>query len=606
MVKASKIVLGATVSAPLAAAITPSCAVHGQAYNDTSLGNAVNGAYQADAYACQALCKTQVTCEHFTWLASTKACLLQSGKDTIYDNKDAISGPADCSGDAHFAPQSAHKAAEEATAVAAKILAEKSVVDGKAAAAAKAASDAQGTEAAKVAADAKAVADESAASLAAAAAAAVADQKATVAATRASAENAAADAKAAAEKAAADAKAAAEKEAALTTKAATAQGAAKAAAEAMAESNAAATAASAADTAAGAAADAKALAAKISADEAAAAAAAVANAKAIAEKAAADTKAAADKKTATAAKLAADEKAAADAKAVTTADGVAAEKAVGKVVEDEVAALDPKAVLPNAIPECAETGKAYNDGKRNDMPNGGTQPTAAKCQKICQQTVYCDRFTWYKDSGSCWLQGTDSVTQFQEKDAISGPVSCEAVAAQDAPAATPAAKTKKVGGFPWFFWVIGGLGVALVAGGFAMYMLSSGAKKKKKRTVAVAEAAPDMEAAQSKPLMSAARGASQSMQSVQSVQSAPVVSTTSYMAVPQPVYAVQQAPAAVYAAAPVPTIARTTIAAPAVAASSYTVAPAQYVTTAQSAFDALDRDGDGVLTRAELAAAGLR
>eukprot|EP00933_Yihiella_yeosuensis_P037218 TRINITY_DN3109_c1_g1_i1.p1 TRINITY_DN3109_c1_g1~~TRINITY_DN3109_c1_g1_i1.p1 ORF type:complete len:454 (+),score=149.60 TRINITY_DN3109_c1_g1_i1:81-1442(+) len=337
--------------------------------------------------------------------------------------------------------------------------------------------------------------------------------------------------------------------------------------------------------------------AKVTADKAAASAKvtadkAAAGAKAAADKAAADAKAAADKATADA-KAAADKKAA-DAKA-------AADKAGANTIS------------ANEVPECAVAGKAYNDTKRDTVPTGGTAPDAETCKQKCKSETYCEEYTWYKNTKACWLQGV-SAKQFENAYtiyAISGKLNCApaaaADAAQDAAQDSKTAKDDSKSGFPVWGWVLIGLGVAALAGGAAMFMMgASGAKKPKKRSLkpTVAPAKDLEQASDAQPLMSAARRPPSSSPPPSS--SSNVAYAAAPAAVPQPIYTAavqQQAPSVYYTSAPA--VSQVYAAAPAVAATSYTVAPAQYVqyaTTAQSAFDALDRNGDGVLTPEELAA----
>eukprot|EP00930_Biecheleria_cincta_P009281 TRINITY_DN11099_c0_g1_i2.p1 TRINITY_DN11099_c0_g1~~TRINITY_DN11099_c0_g1_i2.p1 ORF type:complete len:346 (-),score=53.11 TRINITY_DN11099_c0_g1_i2:22-1059(-) len=64
-------------------------------------------------------------------------------------------------------------------------------------------------------------------------------------------------------------------------------------------------------------------------------------------------------------------------------------------------------VLVDDVPACAEVGIAYNDPKRNNTPNEVTR-SAAVCQMTCKYSEFCRFFTWYSDTGACWLQGQKS------------------------------------------------------------------------------------------------------------------------------------------------------------------------------------------------------
>lgn len=76
------------------------------------------------------------------------------------------------------------------------------------------------------------------------------------------------------------------------------------------------------------------------------------------------------------------------------------------------------------VPPCAVPNVAYNDWKRNSTPNGGYPSSAAECQRLCQDTTYCEHFTYYNNTDGCWLQG-DRVEQFYpEVYVVSGPSHC--------------------------------------------------------------------------------------------------------------------------------------------------------------------------------------
>eukprot|EP00931_Biecheleriopsis_adriatica_P070955 TRINITY_DN4478_c0_g2_i1.p1 TRINITY_DN4478_c0_g2~~TRINITY_DN4478_c0_g2_i1.p1 ORF type:complete len:583 (-),score=113.16 TRINITY_DN4478_c0_g2_i1:71-1759(-) len=88
-----------------------------------------------------------------------------------------------------------------------------------------------------------------------------------------------------------------------------------------------------------------------------------------------------------------------------------------------VAVLASQATVAIEAPPCAAYGVGYNDPFRNEVPNGGLLATANDCQRVCQNTVFCERFTFYNNSGGCWLQG-NNWTEVVSPYIISGPVLC--------------------------------------------------------------------------------------------------------------------------------------------------------------------------------------
>ena len=74
-------------------------------------------------------------------------------------------------------------------------------------------------------------------------------------------------------------------------------------------------------------------------------------------------------------------------------------------------------------PACSSRGKAFNDPKVQSM-NGGYLKAAIDCQQACSAAPLCVYWTYYNDTGACWLQGAQ-VTEFLNAEAISGPKLCE-------------------------------------------------------------------------------------------------------------------------------------------------------------------------------------
>lgn len=94
-------------------------------------------------------------------------------------------------------------------------------------------------------------------------------------------------------------------------------------------------------------------------------------------------------------------------------------------------AVEVKRHLVDMVP-CAVFGRGYNDPQANNTPNGAYMATAADCQRICQTTVHCKYFTWYKDTSGCWLQGGASVLEVACDNAIAGPSLCPATKTREA------------------------------------------------------------------------------------------------------------------------------------------------------------------------------
>lgn len=233
-----------------------------------------------------------------------------------------------------------------------------------------------------------------------------------------------------------------------------------------------------------------------------------------------------------------------------------------------------------ANPACASFGWGYDDLNVQRV-NGAFVADAATCQASCAAMVFCDTFTFYSDTGGCWLQG-NNVTKITHKDAISGPKVCpEGSTATGATTvvtdSTPEAAAK--GGFPWWGWVLIGLGVAGAGAAVACYFCSSESKKRKGSRRGIKVADPE-EAGDAEALVEA--------------QEVPTYAGSQYYtATPAaPYYAAAPAPAPAYYTAPPVYMA---------------AAPTQYVSYATghgNLFEQLDVDGDGVLSREELAAMG--
>lgn len=262
-----------------------------------------------------------------------------------------------------------------------------------------------------------------------------------------------------------------------------------------------------------------------------------------------------------------------------------------------------------ANPACATFGTGYDDLNVQRL-NGAFLPDAQACQASCQSTVFCDTFTWYNDTGGCWLQG-NNVTTITNKFAVSGPKFCPGDAGAAVTISDKTDKTTKmIGGFPWWGWVLAGLGVAGVGSGIAcVFCVTSGkTKKSSKRGTNVAKDVESATPADAVPLMQSTEMGHMPVTTGAVYTAAPMympAGTPMYMPAAEPIY-MQAAPQVMYAAAEpmymqaAPQYAGTYAAAPQM---MYTTAPA-YATGADM-FDRLDTDGSGYLSREELARMGL-
>eukprot|EP00930_Biecheleria_cincta_P058632 TRINITY_DN44438_c0_g1_i1.p1 TRINITY_DN44438_c0_g1~~TRINITY_DN44438_c0_g1_i1.p1 ORF type:complete len:325 (-),score=53.55 TRINITY_DN44438_c0_g1_i1:6-980(-) len=77
----------------------PPCAVEGRGYKDPTLIPAPltpNGAFLADAAACQMSCSIDPTCSYFTWYGNSHGCWLMGQGSTLAAERNAVSGPKVC------------------------------------------------------------------------------------------------------------------------------------------------------------------------------------------------------------------------------------------------------------------------------------------------------------------------------------------------------------------------------------------------------------------------------------------------------------------------------------------------------------------------------
>jgi len=167
-------------------------------------------------------------------------------------------------------------------------------------------------------------------------------------------------------------------------------------------------------------------------------------------------------------------------------------------------------------PPCAVLGKAFDD------PNV-TYPTlvladATACQASCTADPSCEVFTFYSNTGSCWLQTNKAklITDLNKSLAqvtVIGPKSCNATntkasgqifviddasSGKSLSAAVTAHVASETGGGDSNIlgWILGAAAVAIVAGGTGLYFVNSQsepAKKSKAKTRAASvEKTPPM------------------------------------------------------------------------------------------------------------------
>jgi len=262
-----------------------------------------------------------------------------------------------------------------------------------------------------------------------------------------------------------------------------------------------------------------------------------------------------------------------------------------------------------AVPACAVSNKGYMDPDVS-VVNGGIEINdALTCQQTCQSLPTCQVFTFYINSGGCWLQGIKGkALEVQDIPGTwSGPKDCgnsTAGAVEEMLEASPevAADSSKASGttmvghpaartigdsiFVALALIFSGVGVAYWA-----YGGCDSKKKKASKTTrgaaleaTAAEKSIDLEA--SAPLVSAA---------------APVpVPTASFSYAPMPV-TTSVVPAYTVVAPPVMAPPVVSVAAPVTTATRVVTMPAAepVISQGQDIFDRLDANHDGVLSREE-------
>ena len=76
-------------------------------------------------------------------------------------------------------------------------------------------------------------------------------------------------------------------------------------------------------------------------------------------------------------------------------------------------------------PKCSFRGKALHDPAILTL-NGGSLSSPLDCQASCSSQPTCLHWTFYNNTGGCWLQGAN-VTEFASEFAVSGPKLCAEV-----------------------------------------------------------------------------------------------------------------------------------------------------------------------------------
>eukprot|EP00930_Biecheleria_cincta_P009931 TRINITY_DN111815_c0_g1_i1.p1 TRINITY_DN111815_c0_g1~~TRINITY_DN111815_c0_g1_i1.p1 ORF type:complete len:228 (+),score=31.30 TRINITY_DN111815_c0_g1_i1:39-722(+) len=112
-------------------------------------------------------------------------------------------------------------------------------------------------------------------------------------------------------------------------------------------------------------------------------------------------------------------------------------------------------------PPCARHDIAFDDIALENwrVPTGNITVSSLACQQECQRRPSCVVFTWYANSGGCWLQGNYSLLRKETNHSISGPKFC--------PAAPTYFQAKDVDmqaatSWPWYAWALIALAVVAV------------------------------------------------------------------------------------------------------------------------------------------------
>lgn len=258
------------------------------------------------------------------------------------------------------------------------------------------------------------------------------------------------------------------------------------------------------------------------------------------------------------------------------------------------------------VPACATIGEGYSDQVNGQQHSFADDAMA--CQEACKRTDICAFFTWYPDTKGCWLQSSSALKNVTFEGVVSGPVRCPGevttqVVVDGETGATHVGTVVKTlndstgASFPWWAWVLIGLGIAVLGLCILSFLCCGNRKKSKRSTQKVKKDIEAPAVPESAPLMP-----SQRMQAAPApAPAAPIYTSASAMAAPvgSGVYtsgnvAYTSTPQVMYTsqtAAPVTT-----------APVTQYVTAAPVATTAQDLFTQLDANGDGQLSPEELAA----
>jgi len=77
------------------------------------------------------------------------------------------------------------------------------------------------------------------------------------------------------------------------------------------------------------------------------------------------------------------------------------------------------------VPSCAVAGMGYDDPVVTSANGGTGLADSSRCQTLCASQLNCSVFTYFTNTGGCWLQGA-GLTRKPMPGAIAGPRSCEA------------------------------------------------------------------------------------------------------------------------------------------------------------------------------------
>mmetsp|Transcript_51238 Transcript_51238/g.120133 ORF Transcript_51238/g.120133 Transcript_51238/m.120133 type:complete len:467 (-) Transcript_51238:195-1595(-) len=92
------------------------------------------------------------------------------------------------------------------------------------------------------------------------------------------------------------------------------------------------------------------------------------------------------------------------------------------VVAEATVTMTPVPYQGGLRPKCSFRGKAFFDSSVK-VVNGGTVGSPQDCATSCSSQPTCQFWTFYNNTGACWLQGSN-VTQHESEFAVSGPKLC--------------------------------------------------------------------------------------------------------------------------------------------------------------------------------------